>query len=106
MIRVETGSRLHFGLFNLGGGDTWPNVDGEPGVPARRFGGVGLMIAEPQIRLMIAAAHCIEAFGPLAGRAVEFARHVIADLQLPESTGCRIAIEAAPREHVGLAGLP
>ena len=35
MIRVQTGSRLHFGLFNLGSDEFWQNADGESVIPAR-----------------------------------------------------------------------
>src|SRR5205823_54999 len=68
----------------------------------RQFGGVGMMIAEPRIRLTIRTADRIEAIGPMADRAMEFARRVSSNLHLPESAGCRIEIESAPREHIGL----
>ena len=44
MIRVSTASRLHFGLLSLAadGEECWPNLHGEPTLPMRRFGGVGL----------------------------------------------------------------
>jgi len=89
-VRVTTPSRLHFGMLSFG----------HSGV--RQFGGVGLMVAAPRIRLQIAASDRIEATGPLADRAAEFARRVIENLRLPKSTGCRINIESAPREHIGL----
>jgi beta-ribofuranosylaminobenzene 5'-phosphate synthase len=89
-VRVTTPSRLHFGMLSFG----------QSGV--RQFGGVGLMIAEPRIRLQITAAERFEAVGPLADRAVQFAQRVIEKLGLTHSTGCRIEVESAPREHVGL----
>ena len=89
-VRVTTPSRLHFGMLSFG----------QSGV--RQFGGVGLMIAEPRIRLQITAADRIEAVGPLADRAVQFARRVSENLGLTHSTGCRIELDSAPREHVGL----
>jgi beta-RFAP synthase len=73
---------------------------GQAGV--RQFGGVGAMIAEPGIRLKITAADRVDASGPLARRAAEFARTAIAALRLPPTFGCRIETESAPREHVGL----
>jgi beta-ribofuranosylaminobenzene 5'-phosphate synthase len=90
VVRVTTPSRLHFGMFSFG----------QAGV--RQFGGVGAMIAEPGIRLKITAADRIDATGPLARRAAEFARGAIAALRLPPTFGCRIEIESAPRDHIGL----
>ncbi|HKD38332.1 MAG TPA: beta-ribofuranosylaminobenzene 5'-phosphate synthase family protein [Pirellulales bacterium] len=89
-VRVKTASRLHFGMFSFG----------QSGI--RQFGGVGLMIDEPAIRLRISPAERIEATGPLADRAVKFARHIIGECATPDPPGVRIEIEAAPREHVGL----
>jgi beta-RFAP synthase len=61
MLRIRTGSRLHFGLFGLSGGP-------------RQFGGVGLMIDEPGIHLCATPAREWSAEGPLSARVLEFAR--------------------------------
>ncbi|HEV2973194.1 MAG TPA: beta-ribofuranosylaminobenzene 5'-phosphate synthase family protein [Pirellulales bacterium] len=90
VVRVTAPSRLHFGMFSFG----------QAGV--RQFGGVGAMIAEPGIRLQITAADRVDATGPLARRGAEFARTAMAALRLPPTIGCRIEIESAPREHIGL----
>ena len=82
MIRVETGSRLHFGLFNLGQGP-------------RRFGGVGLMIEAPATSVTVQPAAAWSADGPLAERALAFARLVTTEPQA-------IRVERAAPEHVGL----
>ena len=89
-VQVTTPSRLHFGMLSFGQSRV------------RQFGGIGLMIAEPRIRLQLTAADRIEAFGPLADRAVQFARRMSENLGLAHSTGCRIEVEFGPREHVGL----
>ena len=89
-IRVTTASRLHFGMFSFG-------QSGE-----RQFGGVGLMIDEPAIRLRMSPGERIRAIGPLADRAAEFARRVLGQLDAKSRCGVRIEIESAPREHVGL----
>jgi beta-ribofuranosylaminobenzene 5'-phosphate synthase len=118
VVRVSTPSRLHFGMLSFG----------QSGV--RQFGGVGLMIDEPGIRLKITRADRLECVGPLAERAEKFARRIIAgisdtvqgatgqrsaadplDRGYPAASGrdgaggaigVRIEIESAPREHVGL----
>jgi beta-ribofuranosylaminobenzene 5'-phosphate synthase len=82
MTRVETGSRLHFGLFNLGQGP-------------RRFGGVGLIIEDPATTVTVQSAAAWSATGPLADRALAFAR-------LMTTAPQAIRVERAAPEHVGL----
>ena len=124
IIRISTGSRLHFGMFSFGHGF-------EPGAP-RQFGGVGMMVAEPGIRLtvrsgermgtgsepkergvhvnagrevpvpILSPAPQLEATGPLADRAIGLVRRAAAALSLPAIPQCSIQIETAPREHIGL----
>jgi beta-ribofuranosylaminobenzene 5'-phosphate synthase len=90
MLRIRTGSRLHFGLFNLGEGP-------------RQFGGVGLMIDEPGIQLCMTPAREWAAEGPLSGRVLEFARRFAATLRSPDLLTPRhfLVGQAAP-EHAGL----
>src|SRR5262249_48910502 len=131
MIRLTTGSRLHFGLLNLasdsephprplpeaGRGDlsSPPSLVGkgvgglgpahpEPGL-GRRFGGVGLVVEQPEVLLrgLPAAEWSVE--GPLSERALTFARQfrerwlAQTGAEVPPQ---RIVIEEAPPEHVGL----
>jgi hypothetical protein len=58
-VSVTAPSRLHFGLWSLAS------------AAGRQFGGVGAMIDEPGIRLVINPAAELSATGPLAGRALE-----------------------------------
>src|SRR5205823_7728635 len=78
MIRVRAASRLHFGLFapppGPGPAGGWPNSLGQEVLPARRFGGVGLMVQAPGLELTAAAAASWTAEGPLAERALVFAQ--------------------------------
>jgi beta-ribofuranosylaminobenzene 5'-phosphate synthase len=103
MIQVTTGSRLHFGLLALPreGSTCWPNVAGEAAVPARQFGGVGLMIQEPRLVLKVEEATAWTAAGPLAERALEYARLYVRNARA-ELRPQRLIVESAPPEHRGL----
>jgi beta-ribofuranosylaminobenzene 5'-phosphate synthase len=93
MLRIRTGSRLHFGLFNLGD-------------RPRQFGGVGLMLDEPGIQMCATPAREWSAEGPLSARVLEFARR----LSLNNALGTErdplhphhFLIGRAAPEHVGL----
>ena len=99
VVRITTGSRLHFGIFSFGHG--FDSAGAGPLAP-RQFGGIGLMVAEPGIRLNVRPAPQLEAVGPLADRAIDFVRRSAAAYELPSVPQCRIQIESAPREHIGL----
>jgi beta-RFAP synthase len=85
MIRVLTGSRLHFGLLRP-----------PPAEDQRGFGGCGLMIEAPAVRVAVEPASDWSATGPSADRALDVGRHVAQDR--PH----RIVVEECPPEHVGL----
>jgi beta-RFAP synthase len=102
MIRVEAPSRLHFGLLSL------PSLDGgsspcdAENLSTRRFGGVGLMIQQPGVRLTVQPASDWHADGPLAQRALAFARQ-FAQACPPESSSPQLLIvERCAPEHSGL----
>src|SRR4051812_20613887 len=108
MVRVRTSSRLHFGLLSLAGGGGTPWADPpEVGIlPARRFGGVGLMVEHPGIQVRAPPAAAWSAEGPLAERALAFA-HRFADGSREGEAGRplppqRLAVERAAPEHAGL----
>jgi beta-ribofuranosylaminobenzene 5'-phosphate synthase len=88
VAQVTAPSRLHFGLWSLGG----------PG--QRQFGGVGAMIDRPGLQLTIRHAQGLEADGPLAVRAAAFARRWAEFHYLPPQ--CQIHVVHAAPEHVGL----
>lgn len=89
---VSAPCRLHFGLFHVPveGLTHWPD-----GRPIRKFGGLGMMVREPRIRVQVTTADIDSAHGPLADRALQFAR------LLPRTLCYRIEAEGPP-EHVGL----
>jgi beta-ribofuranosylaminobenzene 5'-phosphate synthase len=107
MPTVWTPSRLHFGLLSLAGDDEmWPNRHGERSLPARRFGGVGLMIERPGVRVTTAAAAAWSADGFLAERALAFALRFADSVRNERPEFIRppqhLTVEEAPPEHVGL----
>jgi beta-RFAP synthase len=96
MIRVQTPSRLHFGIFRV---TTPADVDGHSG-PS--FGGVGLMVEAPGLRLAVRPAQAWSAKGPLAERALAFARQFVGTFPPNTFAPQNFLIEHAPREHAGL----
>lgn len=102
MIQIEAYSRLHFGFLNPGSGNI---SELEPAL-SRCFGGVGMMIAQPDLSLRVESASSWSAEGPLAERALAFAQRFA-------ETNCReegredlpprhLRIERAMPAHAGL----
>lgn len=89
-VTVTAPSRLHFGMFSFG----------HPG--QRQFGGVGVMIDKPGLRIRISQSQRFEIVGPLANRVQVFARQVCERLELGTQAQLQIAVVQVPREHVGL----
>ena len=91
-LRVQTPSRLHFGLLAWNPRST------------RQFGGVGLMIEGPGLRLTAEPSSIWSADGPLADRALRVAGVVADRLEAegPRPSPIRFRIERAAPEHVGL----
>jgi predicted sugar kinase len=88
-VEVRTPARLHLGMLSFGCDD------------ARSFGGVGVMIDRPGFHLRVRRHARLEAKGPHAERAIEFARACAASWGLTDA-GCGIEVLTAPRGHVGL----
>jgi beta-RFAP synthase len=94
MLCVRTASRLHFGLITPAASP-----------PRRRFGGAGLMIADPGLSVHFAEAAAWSASGPLAARALDFARRFCDSLErdaLRPGQPQRLTVERAAPEHAGL----
>ncbi len=92
MIRVSTGARLHFGLFDV----------------KAPFGGVGLMIDQPRTVVSIHAADRFSNYPANVDRVVEIVRRVAQRLESPHRwqaaslPNCCITIESAADAHCGL----
>lgn len=87
-VEVTAPSRLHFGLLSFAG-------------PGRSFGGVGVMLDAPAVRLEITPHRELLTEGRHAERALAFARRWADHHGLPFPP-CRIVITEAPEQHVGL----
>jgi beta-RFAP synthase len=105
MIRIRTASRLHLGLLSLAPeGIRWADRGGSPSLPARRFGGVGLMVEQPDVRLRVEPTDAWSSAGPLAGRALDFARRFAKSVAAGGAVvpPCRVVVEDVSPEHTGL----
>ncbi len=89
---IQTPSRLHFGLLSWGVAE------------ARQFGGVGLMVDEPGLRITAEPAATWAATGPLSARILAVAGRVASCIEEQGRTASplRFEVEHAPPEHVGL----
>ncbi|HWG44731.1 MAG TPA: beta-ribofuranosylaminobenzene 5'-phosphate synthase family protein [Gemmataceae bacterium] len=102
MISVQAYSRLHLGVLR---------PEGEAAAPlertsARWFGGVGLMIERPGLRVRVRPASSWSATGPLAERALTFARRFAQNIQQEEGhrdvPPRQLSIEQIAPQHAGL----
>ena len=89
-VEVRAPARLHLGMLSFG----------DPGV--RSFGGVGVMVDRPHVHVRLRRAAAFLGRGPLAERAVQFARDAAAAWGLDARSACEIDVLATPRAHVGL----
>jgi beta-RFAP synthase len=90
IVEVTTPSRLHFGMFSFGH------------LHARQFGGVGVMLEQPRVRLQIIPAKAFAASGSLSSRVPPLIDRLCASWKLPQPPHCHIEVLEAPAEHSGL----
>jgi beta-ribofuranosylaminobenzene 5'-phosphate synthase len=90
LVRVKTGARLHFGLFDV-----------KP-----PFGGVGLMVDHPRTSVAVSSSSTFEVLPYRAERIVEIAKQVAKRLPASLLDGglprCKVVVEAAADSHCGL----
>ena len=100
-VEIRTPARLHLGMLSFG----------VPGI--RAYGGVGVMIDRPGVQLRMtrgrpATGDRFHAIGPLADRAVAFARSCVEawqlgdDGRLGDDAACTIEVVQVPGSHAGL----
>jgi beta-RFAP synthase len=102
MVRVRTGSRLHFGLLSFPAEALGSSAARPQTVATRWFGGVGLMVEMPALQLLTEPSAAWSADGPLSDRALTFARRFAQSSPDVGLQPRRISIEQAPPEHRGL----
>jgi beta-ribofuranosylaminobenzene 5'-phosphate synthase len=90
VLRVETPSRLHFGLLSFG-------QRGQ-----RQFGGVGVMVDRPGVQLEFYASRRFETSGLLAERVASAARTWSDFYGLKVPPACAIHVARGRRQHTGL----
>jgi beta-RFAP synthase len=88
-VTVSANARLHFGFLDL-----------TASRGGRRFGGLGMALSRPALRIRIEKAHGLTVEGPQAARVEAVAARVHRDLELKPQA--RIVVEEAIPEHVGL----
>ena len=93
-VEVVAPCRLHFGLLSFGR------------FCGRQFGGAGVMVDGPAVRLSVTAADQLQTAGPLADRARDFAcrwaEYAGFTADPSSALACRIDIQSAASEHSGL----
>ena len=87
-VFVETAARLHFGVLDLRGAN------------GRWFGGIGAAAPGPTLLVSARAGERLEAEGPDADRALEYARRFVAHYGL--RGGVRLRVHRALPPHSGL----
>jgi beta-RFAP synthase len=102
MIRVDAPSRLHFGMLSCTSAASWPSLEEGVVLPARQFGGVGLMVERPGVHVRVQPAGDWSAHGPLAERALAIARQFVHTLPPSVVQPHEIHIDSAAPEHAGL----
>ncbi|MBV9122731.1 MAG: beta-RFAP synthase [Planctomycetes bacterium] len=105
MIRVQAGSRLHFGLLSFPASPRWANHRGQETIPARRFGGVGLMVQKPGVQIAVRPSVSWSAEGPFAERILTFARQFVQTWAARTSAILpphHLILEKSAPEHAGL----
>jgi len=89
-VEVRTPTRLHLGMLSFG----------DPQV--RSYGGIGVMVDRPFVQVRLRRADAFVGRGPLAERAVQFARDAASAWSLDPRAAAEIEVVTTPRAHVGL----
>jgi len=102
MIRVTAPSRLHFGLLGIPSEAEGIAGAAEAALHVRHFGGIGVMIDKPGVCVRVEPASAWTAHGPLADRALCFARDFMRTSPEFKNQAWKITVEHTAPEHAGL----
>ena len=89
-VEITAPSRLHFGLLSFG----------QP--TSRQFGGAGMMIDTPRLRLRLSTDRALLIHGPMAKRVRRVVSRYCEQRPRDAPPPCRIDVLEAPPQHVGL----
>ena len=89
VLTVRAPARLHFGLFSFG------NM-------GRQFGGTGVMIAAPALKLVIRSASQFTVTGQLSHEVQACAERCVAAWGADDLPACHMEVVTAPPRHAGL----
>lgn len=89
-VEVSAPSRLHFGLLRFA----------QAAGPS--YGGIGMMVDQPGLKIEVAAASEWDISGPSAARAEGLARRALQAFCPDQIRALRIRLRALPPQHVGL----
>lgn len=89
-ISITTSARLHCGFFDLSGSF------------GRKYGSLGIALAQPVTQVLMRKGDEILAFGEDANRALQVVQKIQQALNLPASHGANIQIKQAIPAHAGL----
>ncbi len=87
---VTTGSRLHFGMLSFGQ------------QAMRQFGGLGVMIDEPGVKVRFTSAEDLTISGPLADTVRRHVEAIGRADWFNRPLACHVEVLAAPPPHIGL----
>ena len=88
-IEVSASARLHFGLWAWGAGHE------------RQFGGVGMMVREPRLRVLFRDATDFSATGLATQRVQTIVQRCAQFWSMPTLPACSIEVDQLPPQHAG-----
>jgi beta-RFAP synthase len=94
-VTLTTPCRLHFGLFSFG-------QDDGSAIASRHFGGVGMMIEPPTVRVRVGPAAAFTASGLHRERIRRTVERLVELRLLAGFPPCEAAVIDAPAAHIGL----
>lgn len=89
-VKIQANARLHLGFFDLNG------------ALGRKFGSIGIALAQPTTQLVMQKSETIQATGAESARAESILNTIIEKLNLSAAQGAHMQIQQAIPAHAGL----